>query len=38
MDLVDFTAGLLVGGVLAGISFLGHRSMLLPSRLANLAG
>jgi hypothetical protein len=38
MDLVYFTAGLLVGGVLARISFLGHRGTLLPSRLAGLAG
>src|SRR5215203_5998671 len=37
-DLVDVTAGLLVGGLLVGIYFLGHRSTLLPSRLVNLAG
>src|SRR5215208_4489868 len=37
-DLVDFTAELVVGGLLVGIYFLGHRSTLLPSRLVNLAG
>jgi hypothetical protein len=37
-DFVDFTAGLLVGGLLVGIYFLGHRSTLLPSGLVNLAG
>jgi hypothetical protein len=37
-DLVDFTVGRLVGELLVGIYFLGHRSTLLPSRLVNLAG
>jgi hypothetical protein len=35
--LADFTAGLLVGGLLVGNYFLGHGSTLLPSRLVNLA-
>jgi hypothetical protein len=37
-DLVDFTAGLLIGELLFGIFFRGHRSTLLPSGLVNLAG
>src|SRR5215213_7203888 len=37
-DFVDFTAGLLVGRLLVGIYFLGHRSTLLPSGLVSLAG
>jgi hypothetical protein len=37
-DLADFTARLLVGGMLVSNFFWGHRGTLLPSRLVDLDG